>query len=185
MIYFETERLNLRDWKETDLQAFRLMNKDKRVMEFLPGILSDRETDSFYTGIKDEFLEFGYGLFAAEVKGGSEFIGYIGFHRATFEASFTPCIEIGWRLKFEAWGRGYATEGAKACLRYGFDTLDLERVYSFTSKQNSRSENVMKKIGMSKITEFDHPKLDESSVLRRHVLYGLTQTEWRMNANAD
>lgn len=178
MIYIKTKRLMLRDPEESDLQAFRLMNRDARVMEFYPNTLSDSETDSFYERIKKEFSECGYGLYAAEIKDVGEFIGYIGFHRATFEAPFTPCVEIGWRLKYDAWGRGYATEGAKACLEYGFNTLKLERVYSFTSKLNLRSENVMKKIGMSRIAEFSHPDIDENSTLCEHVLYCMAREDW-------
>ncbi|MDP4094948.1 MAG: GNAT family N-acetyltransferase [Bacillota bacterium] len=171
MVYIETERLLLRDWKEQDLVEFREMNKDSRVMKFFPKTLTDDETDSFYSRIEEEFKNYGYGLYAVETKQDNSFIGFTGFHWATFNSQFTPCIEIGWRLKFDAWGNGYATEGAKACLKYGFETLKLTDIYSFTSKINLQSENVMKKIGMTKAMEFEHPNIVEGSPLRRHVLY--------------
>ena len=171
MIYFESERLLFRDWKEEDLLVFREMNKDPLVMKYFPKVLEEDETDSFYQRIKEEFKTSGYGLYAVEVKETRKFIGYIGFHKATFPSTFTPCIEIGWRLTSTAWGKGYATEGAKACLLYGFSKLNLSEVFSFTAKINLPSENVMKKIGMTKITEFDHPNVSKSSPLRSHVLY--------------
>lgn len=173
MIYFETERLIFRDWKEQDLKEFRIMNKDSRVMKYFSSILSEQETDAFYNRIQDEFRNLGYGLYAVETKRDNKFIGFIGFHIANFNAEFTPCIEIGWRIKYEAWGNGYATEGAKACLKYGVDKLDFNKVYSFTSKINLQSENVMKKIGMIKNMEFKHPNIAEDSSLCEHVLYCL------------
>ncbi|MDP4146703.1 MAG: GNAT family N-acetyltransferase [Bacillota bacterium] len=171
MIHFETQRLIFRDWKEQDLKEFRIMNKDLMVMKYFPKVLTDQETDLFYGRIQDEFSDFGYGLYAVETKHNNEFIGFIGFHRATFDATFTPCVEIGWRLKHEAWGNGYATEGAKACLKYGLHTLGFDKVYSFTAKVNLQSQNVMKKIGLKKVMEFKHPNIIENSPLCEHVLY--------------
>ncbi len=179
MIYFETERLILRDWQESDFAPFRAMNMDPNVMEFFPNTLSNSETDAFAGRIKSEFEKCNYGLFAVEEKESREFLGFIGFHWAAFDSDFTPCIEIGWRLKFDAWGKGFATEGAAACLKYGFDTLGFDKVYSFTSKLNIRSESVMKKIGMKKIAEFDHPNIDEGSELKTHVFYMISQPGWR------
>ena len=171
MIYFETQRLIFRDWKDQDLKEFKEMNKDPRVIKSFPKTLTEEETTSLYYKIQDEFTNLGYGLYAVETKHNNEFIGFIGFHRATFKAPFTPCVEIGWRLKYEAWGNGYATEGAKECLKYGFDTLGFDEVYSFTAKVNLPSENVMKKIGMEKVMEFNHPSINENSPLCKHVLY--------------
>ncbi len=175
MIYFETERLIFRDWTERDLDEFRIMNKDHRVMEYFTKTLTDEETDRFYQVIQEEFRNYGYGLYAVETKHNHDFIGFIGFHWASFPSAFTPCIEIGWRLKYEAWGNGYATEGAKACLNYGFETLGIKKVYSFTSKINLPSENVMKKIGLEKVSEFEHPNIQEGNPLRSHLLYCLEE----------
>ena len=171
MIYFETQRLIFRDWENQDLIEFREINKDSRVMNFFLKPLVEEETDRFYNIIQDEFKNYGYGLYAVETKFNKRFIGFIGFHWANFISDFTPCVEIGWRLQFESWGNGYATEGAKACLKYGFETLKFKKIYSFTSKINLQSENVMKKIGLKNIMEFDHPNIFEGNPLRRHVLY--------------
>lgn len=174
MIYFETKRLIFRDWNQKDLNEFRMMNKDTRVMEYFTKTLTEEETDQFYNRIQEEFRTYGYGLYAVEARQNSDFIGFIGFHWANFASQFTPCIEIGWRLKYEAWGNGYATEGAKACLEYGFETLGFNKINSFTSKINTPSENVMKKIGMTKVMEFEHPNITENNPLRKHVLYSIT-----------
>jgi ribosomal-protein-alanine N-acetyltransferase len=175
MIYLETSRLQLRDWKETDLDPFRRLNADEKVMTYFPKTLSSEETNAFYKSIISEIKECGFGLYAVEKKENKEFIGFIGFHRATFEADFTPCIEIGWRLKKEAWGKGYATEGATACLQYGFTELNFSDVYSFTADVNKPSKNVMGKIGMNFIKTFDHPKVLEHSPLKKHVLFHINQ----------
>lgn len=177
MIYVETPRLQLRDWKATDLEPFSRLNADKEVMTYFPKTLSTEETTVFYESIVSEFKECGFGLYAVEVKENKEFIGFIGLHRPTFEADFTPCIEIGWRLKKEAWGKGYATEGAKACLQYGFNQLGLVDVYSFTAEVNHPSKNVMIKSGMSFVKTFNHPRVDPSSPLNKHVLFHLNKND--------
>ncbi|WP_028543292.1 GNAT family N-acetyltransferase [Paenibacillus taiwanensis] len=171
MIYIETSRLNLRDWEERDVEPFCRLNADEQVMTYFPKTLTPDETISFYHAIQSEFEACGFGLYAVETKQNKEFIGLIGFHKATFEADFTPCIEIGWRLKKEAWGQGFATEGAAACLQYGFNELGFSEVYSFTAEVNKPSQNVMNKIGMSYLNTFDHPKVEPNSPLRKHVLY--------------
>src|SRR5690606_29831698 len=159
MIVLETSRLILRDWQHSDLEPFCHLNADEEVMNFFPKALTTEQTMTLHQVIVTEFKEYGFGLYAVEVKETNEFIGFIGFHRATFDADFTPCVEIGWRLKKEAWGKGYATEGAKACLQYGFSNLGFNEVYSFTADINTPSKNVMKKIGLNFIKTFDHPKI--------------------------
>ena len=154
MIYLETERLVLRDWREEDSVVFSRMNRDPKVMEYFLKPLTDTESRDFYERIRREIDTFGWGLFAAEVKISGKFIGY-----------------IGWRLCENSWGRGYATEGARACLDYAFRQLQLPEIYSFTSLPNRRSERVMQKIGLQKIGEFDHPLVPAGHPLLRHVLY--------------
>ena len=171
MIYMETQRLRLRDWEENDFAIFCEMNSDEEVMEYFPETLTAEESLHFNQAIQAELKESGFGLYAVEEKEQNEFIGFIGFHKATFEADFTPCVEIGWRLKREAWGKGFATEGARACLHYGFTELGIEEVYSFTSEINEPSQNVMKKIGLEFKQFFEHPKLPLDSPLRKHVLF--------------
>lgn len=170
MIYCETPRLILRDWREEDLPMFKAMNQDPKVMRYFPGLLSDEQSEQFLDRIRDEFQHKGWGLYAAELKSTGEFIGYIGLHEIGFEASFTPGVEIGWRLAADCHNRGYATEGAKAVLDLA-GKLGLERLYSFTAVINVPSQRVMQKIGMTKCGEFAHPNLDEDSPLSLHVLY--------------
>lgn len=171
MIYIETPRLLLRDWKEEDLKSFSDMNRDSHVMEYFLKKLSEAETLDFYNRIRDEFLQFGYGLYAVERKEDHSFIGYTGFHNVTFDVDFAPAVEIGWRLGWEYWNQGYATEAARACLAYAKDHLSFATVYSFTSLPNKRSERVMQKIGMEKIKEFPHPSVPDGHSLKEHVLY--------------
>lgn len=177
MIYFQTERLILRDWKQADIEPFICMNQNEEVMRYFPKTLTKEESLHFIEKIQAEFDERGHGLYAVEERESKEFIGYIGLHQATFDADFTPCTEIGWRLKRDAWGKGYATEAAKACLSYGFDVLDLKTIYSFTAKINQPSRNVMNKIGMSFIKEFNHPNLSSGHSLERHVLFSKSSTD--------
>lgn len=171
MNYIETQRLILRDWNNNDLPGFIEMNRDEKVMEYFLKPLIPEESTAYYQRICDEFQQCGYGLYAVEVKESGEFIGYIGLHHPTYDLGWGPCIEIGWRLAANAWGKGYATEGATACLKYAFRQLHLSRVYSFTSLPNKRSERVMQKIGMQKVGEFDHPLVPYGHPLLRHVLY--------------
>ncbi len=170
MIYFETDRLVLRDWKSEDLPLFISMNKDARVMRFFPSVLTDKETESFFSRIQSEFDKHGWGLYAVEVKSTGRFIGYVGLHEIGFDADFTPGVEIGWRLDADYHNKGLATEAANAVLELA-RSKGLKRLYSFTAKKNVPSEKVMEKIGMTKVGEFEHPNLSEDSPLRTHVLY--------------
>ena len=123
--------------------------------------------------IRDHFAQHGYGPWAAEVMGGAPFIGFIGLFRPPFDAHFTPCVEVGYRLAFEHWGKGYATEGARAALAFGFESLGLQEIVAMTTPANARSRHVMEKLGMTHDSrdDFDHPNVPEGHWLRRHVLY--------------
>jgi len=176
-----TERLLLRHWRDSDRQPFARMNADTRVMEFLPGVLSEQESNSLVDRIEVHFEEHGFGLYAAEIRSERRFIGYIGLSVPTFHAAFTPCVEIGWRLAGEYWGQGLATEGAREIARRAFEELNLQELVSFTVPANTRSLGVMKKIGMTYDSkdDFDHPRLPLGHTLRRHVLYRLSHSTWR------
>jgi [ribosomal protein S5]-alanine N-acetyltransferase len=171
MIMVETPRLLLRDWRETDVEPFRQLNADPEVMRYFLKPLSGAESEEFLGRIRAEIQSAGFGLYAVEHKDSGAFIGLLGFHVPTFEADFTPCVEIGWRLTREAWGHGYATEGASACLAYGFEQLGFDEVYSFTSVPNKPSQRVMQKIGMTFAKTFGHPKVERDHPLYQHVLY--------------
>ncbi len=171
MNYIETPRLILRDWKEEDLQPFIEMNQDENVMKYFPQTLSAEDTRLLFDRINRHFKDYGFGLYAVESKKKGEFIGFTGMQQIPFEADFTPGIEIGWRLKFDKWGKGYATEAASACLDYAKKRLGLHEIYAFTSRWNAISEHIMQKLEMTKIKEFNHPLLPEEHFLCRHVLY--------------
>lgn len=168
-----TDRLLLRQWNSADLEPFADLNADPRVMEYFPATLSRKESDALAERIRSRLEGQGWGLWAVSIPDTVNFIGFIGLSQPSFDAHFTPAVEVGWRLAFDYWGKGYATEGATAVLAYGFDTLKLEEIVSFTAVQNQRSRHVMEKIGMHHSSEddFDHPKLPEGHPLRRHVLY--------------
>ena len=143
-----TQRLALRVWQPKDLAPFAEMNADSEVMRFFPHPLSQLETEGFLDVIKRHFEQHGFGLLAVDESSTGEFIGFIGLHTATFESPFAPCVEVGWRLRRSSWGKGYATEGATACLKLGFEKHGLEEICSFTSAINLRSVDVMKRIGL-------------------------------------
>jgi RimJ/RimL family protein N-acetyltransferase len=168
-----TERLWLRRWSDADRVPFAALNADPEVMEFLPAPLTRAESDDMVDRIEARFDESGLSLFAVEVVASGEFIGFVGLWPATFEASFTPAVEVGWRLARSAWGHGYATEAARASLDDGFERVGLTDIVSFTAVINERSQRVMQRLGMTRdpADDFDHPKLADGHPLRRHVLY--------------
>lgn len=172
--YIETPRLILRDWLPADNQPYIDLNLDAVVMEFFPSIRTAEETLAQIEKLKAHIKQYGYGFFAMERKDNGQFIGFTGLSQPGFEADFTPCVEIGWRLSRENWGLGFATEAAKACLQFGFNDLGLDEILSFTSVHNIRSEQVMKKIGMVKAGYFEHPMMDDGHFLQQHVLYKKT-----------
>jgi RimJ/RimL family protein N-acetyltransferase len=175
-----TGRLHLRRWLATDRPPFARLNCDPRVVEFLPGTLSRGESDARADRIEAHFERHGFGRWAVEIPGITPFAGFIGLSIPCFEAPFTPCIEIGWRLDAEHWNRGYASEGARAALAFAFRWLSAEAVVSFTVPGNVRSRRVMEKIGMTRAAsdDFDHPLLPEGHRLRRHVLYRLQRSKF-------
>jgi RimJ/RimL family protein N-acetyltransferase len=167
----------LRRWRVVDRDAFAGLNTDPRVMEYLPGLPSRAESDALADSIEAHFARHGFGLWAIDVPGVSEFAGFLGLSVPRFETRFTPCVEIGWRLAREYWGRGYATEGARATLAFGFESAGLDEIVSFTVPGNRRSRRVMEKIGMTRDPQddFDHPGLPAGHPLRRHVLYRIAR----------
>jgi 3-dehydroquinate dehydratase/shikimate dehydrogenase len=176
-----TNRLLLRQWSNADLEPFACMNADLKVREYFPGLQTREESDASVSLISNHIEKFGWGLWAASLAETGEFIGFIGLNNVPLQVKFVPAVEIGWRLAFKYWEKGYATEGALACLRYGFETLKLNEIVSYASAENARSRAVMQKIGMHRESEddFNHPNLPEGHPLRLHVLYRLERDEWR------
>ncbi|GAC1316116.1 MAG: GNAT family N-acetyltransferase [Acidimicrobiales bacterium] len=175
-----TDRLVLRRWTAADRVPFAAINADPVVMEHFPAPLSTPESDALVERIEHDFDHFGYGLWAVEVPGLTSFAGYVGLADATFDAPFTPAIEIGWRLGRPWWGRGIATEAARAVLQLAFTDLRRREVVSFTAATNLRSQAVMARLGMHRdpTDDFDHPRVPADSSVRRHVLYRLGAEEW-------
>jgi RimJ/RimL family protein N-acetyltransferase len=168
-----TERFLLRRWRESDRLPFRQMNADPRVMEFFPEPLTADASDALFDRAQEHFNRHGYGVFAVDLAETNSFIGFIGLSIPAFDAPFMPAVEIAWRLAFDQWGQGLATEGARTALDYGFKSLGLEQIVSFTVPANLSSRRVMEKLGMTHDPrdDFDHPQLPEGHPLRRHVLY--------------
>ena len=172
-----TERLILREWRDADLEPFAALTGDRRVMEFFPAPLDRAASDAFAIRIRKEFVGHPFGRWAVEVPKVAPFIGFIGLSVPNFTAFFTPCLEIGWRLAFSYWGKGYATEAARAAIDFGFKKAGLAEIVSFTTPLNVRSVRVMEKLGMKHkpAEHFDHPALPVGHRLRRHVLYRIAR----------
>jgi ribosomal-protein-alanine N-acetyltransferase len=166
-------RLILRRWRSEDREPFAAMNADPLVMEHFPAPLSRAESDELVEAIEAGFDCEGFGLWAVELAGSGEFIGFTGIAVPSFEAPFTPAVEVGWRLARPSWGNGYATEAATASLEFAFQRQGLAEVVSFTSIGNARSRAVMERLGMTHdpADDFEHPHIAEGDSLRRHVLY--------------
>jgi RimJ/RimL family protein N-acetyltransferase len=172
-----TDRLLLRHWVPEDRSLFAALNGDPRVMEFFPSTLSRADSDSMADRIAAHFERHGFGLWAVEVPGISDFAGFVGLNVPIFDAPFMPCVEIGWRLAADHWGYGYAREAARAVLEHALEALRLPEVVSFTVPTNLRSLRVMEVIGMKHDPngDFDHPLIPAGDPLRRHVLYRISR----------
>lgn len=184
-IILTTKRLILRTWKPSDIPLMTAINSDPLVMEYFPAIQDITATEALIDHINQHYEKFGYAAYAVEIKDTHEFIGFVGLNQPPFEIpnfkpNGLPIVEIGWRLSSNHWGQGYATEAAKTVLDYAFTELNLNEVISFTVVANTKSRRVMEKIGLhhSAKDNFNHPTLDASSPLRKHVLYRLTRTEY-------
>jgi ribosomal-protein-alanine N-acetyltransferase len=174
-VILSTPRLLLRPWRESDFEPFAALNADPVVMEHFPSTQSREESDAFARRAMAHVEEHGWGQWAVEVVGGAPFIGFVGLSTKTFEAPFTPCTEVGWRLSRDAWAHGYATEAARAALDFGFQELGLAEIVSYTTLANARSIAVMERLGMRRNIEFDHPLVAAGHPQRRHVLYRIAR----------
>ena len=179
IIVLTTQRLILRHWRESDRDPFAQMNADAEVMEYFPAPLARQESDAMIGRMKRHHQDYGFGLWAVEEAATHAFVGLIGLNMTKFQAHFTPAVEVGWRLAHPFWGKGYATEGARKVISYGFDVIGLTEIVSFTATSNQRSIAVMKRLGMTsqETDDFDHPHLPPGHVLQRHVLYRLNKKQ--------
>jgi RimJ/RimL family protein N-acetyltransferase len=182
ILQLESARLILRQWRDSDLPAFADLCADPRVMRYFPETLGRLQSAEVIGRARGHFAELGYGLWALERKDSGQFIGFTGLGQVGFNVPFAPATEIGWRLAYEHWGLGFASEAAWTCLACAFDRLGLEEVVAFTAVANASSEKVMQSIGMQRDVEgdFDHPNLPGHE-LQRHMLYRITQAQWQHN----
>jgi len=179
----ETERLRLRQWSLGDRVPFYELNSDSRGMEYFPAPLTRAESDALADRIESLISERGWGFWAAELKESNEFMGFIGLHIPSPALPCSPCVEIGWRLAYQFWRNGYATEGARAALRVGFGNLELAEIIAFTSVLNRRSRAVMERLSMIEDrSTFEHPDIPAGNRLRRHCVYRLSKKDWVASA---
>ena len=177
----QTERLILRSWRDSDREPFAQLTADPEVMRFFPSTLTRAESDALVDRLQAHERAHGFTFWAVEERASGAFLGFVGLARTPFQAHFTPCVEIGWRLEKDAWGKGYASEAARESLRHAFEQLDLDEVVSFTAEINQPSRKVMERIGMhhDPREDFDHPNVAAEHPLRRHVLYRLPKEAWK------
>ncbi|MDO6759370.1 GNAT family N-acetyltransferase [Tamlana sp. 2_MG-2023] len=175
---FKSVRLGFRNWDKSDLEAFSKLNADPEVMAYFPKTLTSKETADFIERLQNHYIKNGYNYFATEILETGEFIGFIGLAHQNYESDFTPATDIGWRLKQSAWRQGYATEGAKKCLEFAFETLKLNKIIATCTVQNFKSELVMKKLGMKKLTVFNHPNLKEYPEFQKCICYEISKTDY-------
>ena len=176
---FTSKRLGFRNWTKDDLPEFAKLNADIEVMEHFPKPLTENETLEFIHCLQIHYLRNGFNYFATEILETGEFIGFIGLAVQDYPSDFTPAVDIGWRLKKSAWGKGFAREGANKCLDFAFNDLNLDRVIAVCTEKNTRSENVMKKTGMEKIGKFKHPGLKEYPEYEKCICYRINKMQWQ------
>ncbi len=168
---FTSERLGFRTWQDSDLSDMHEISSNPVVMEFFPSTQNLQYVNDFIQRMKQQFQEKGYCYFAVERLDTGKMIGFIGLSEQHFESEFTPCIDIGWRIHPDHWNQGFATEGAKACLRYASEQLGISNVCAITPILNKKSARIMQKIGMEKIGTFQHPAFDDCPRLQEFVIY--------------
>ena len=167
----KTKRLGLRNWKSSDEEPFAEMCADPEVMRHFPKRLSEEESVALIRRLQAHFDLYGYCYFAVDRLDTGEFIGFIGLANQTWESEFTPCVDIGWRLKRAAWGNGYATEGARACLLAAKEMFGVDEVLAFATDTNIGSQKVMEKIGMNEIGTVQHPHIQGDPRFKHCVVY--------------
>jgi RimJ/RimL family protein N-acetyltransferase len=177
LIQPQTARLQLRQWQDRDRDPFAAMGADPQVMEHFPALLDREASNAMVDRLQALIADRGWGLWAVELSATQEFIGFVGLHTPQAELPFSPCIEVGWRLATDYWGKGYATEAAQAALKVGFEVLELSEIVSFTALSNVRSQAVMQRLGMTHSGTFEHPNIPIGHLLREHCLYRLSHNQ--------
>ncbi len=174
MTELTTPRLLLRRWRDTDREPYAALNADPEVMVNFPSLLTREQSDAMIDKFENGFEQYGFGLWAVEVRETGQFIGFTGIQWVPFDAPFAPAVEIGWRMARAAWGHGYATEAARASATHGFAT-GLTEIVAMVVPQNLRSQAVMHRLGMTRDPEadFEHPRIEPGHPLAKHYLFRL------------
>jgi RimJ/RimL family protein N-acetyltransferase len=169
----ETARLILRPWRDEDREPFRAMSADPEIMATLGGVLSAEAADAYIERHQGNVARLGFGRWAVERRDDGAFIGAVGLAPIWPGLPLPEGYEMGWRLVRPAWGAGYAAEAARAAIDDALTRRGLAIVYAFTAHTNTRSEAVMRRLGMSRRMDldFEHPDLPPGDPLRRHVVY--------------
>ena len=183
-----TPRLLLRNWKDGDRELFHFINSDEQVMKFFPFRRSREESDQLMEWLRADIDENGFGFAAVEIRETGETAGFAGISRPRLSPVFPDdTIEIGWRLAGRWWGKGIATEAARAWLRHGFENLHLPEIVSFAVHDNLRSVAVMERIGMrrERSRDFLHPRVpDVLPHLKYHVTCAISRRDWEAGAHS-
>jgi RimJ/RimL family protein N-acetyltransferase len=176
-----TERLILRRWSARDRAPFALINADPEVTAHRFAPLTRRQSDALIDQEEANFDSRGFGLWAVERRRDGRLLGFTGLGTSDFKVPFCPAVDIGWQLTRDAWGWGYATEGAAAVVAFAFDELGLSQVVAHTTRLNERSRAVMRRLGMTHdpVDDFDGPWYRPGNPHRRFVLYRLQASDWR------
>lgn len=175
---FTSKRIGFREWTDDDTPLMLVLNQDPEVMKFFPDTQDLEQTRAFVGRMQKSQGERGYCYFAVDLLEKEEFIGFIGLLWQELESPYTPCVDIGWRLKPAAWGKGLATEGAKRCLKFAFETLNIDEIRSVAPVANEPSIKIMNKIGMNELGRFVYPPLKENEFLRDFVFYSILKEEY-------
>jgi len=173
-----TDRLLMRRWRDSDRAPFAALNGDPETLTFFPATLDRAASDAFVDRIEELFEQQGFGNWALEIRETGEFIGYTGLNPLPDDVPGAGGMEIGWRLVKHAWHHGYATEAARAALTVAFDGAGLAEVWSMTAVLNEPSQAVMRRIGLTEVARFDHPRIAAGDPLRQHVMFHLAQADW-------
>jgi RimJ/RimL family protein N-acetyltransferase len=161
---------------ESDKLKMLEINSDPKVMEFFPGIVNSKQTEDFVDRMQRQFADKGFCYFAVDKLNDNQFIGFIGISEQTYESDFTPCVDIGWRLNQKEWNKGFATEGARRCLEFAFNDIELNNINAICPIINEKSQRVMEKIGMTKRQIFNHSLLKNNHSLEKCVLFEIEKS---------
>lgn len=171
-----TERLVMRRWQDGDREPFAALNADPCTMRFFPSTLNRAQSDAMIDRLEERFEAQGFGLWALEIARTGQFIGFTGLNPLPGDVPGAGGLEVGWRLARPAWHHGYATEAARAALDVAFGTLEVAEIYSMTAVRNEPSQAVMRRLGLTEFTRWDHPRIPEDSPLRPHVTFRLVSS---------